>query len=77
MKDYLVVYKNGESETITISGKKELIQVFFNGDEQQFRERVSLLKWNTLSTYYTEDVQKGSVNAHIDTADVNPYGWRV
>ena len=76
MKDYLIVYRSGKTESVSCPDKKSLIEMYFKGDESQFKKEVQLLKWNTLTMMYSEDISQGKINAEISTADANPYGWR-
>ena len=76
MKEYVVVYRNGSTESISCPDKKSLIQNYFKGDEIQFKEEVQLLKWDTLTMRYVENVDHGKIDAEMTTADVNPFGWR-
>lgn len=77
MKEYTIIYVSGKSEEIESPDKTTLIREHFNNDMSRFQNEVARLTWTTLSTEYIEDIQAGTKHAHIFTADVNPYGWRV
>jgi len=76
LKDYLIIYRNGTTDSVSRPDKKSLIEIYFKGNEIQFRKEVQLLKWNTLTMMYSEDISRGKINAEMHTADVNPHGWR-
>ena len=76
MKDYTIVYKKGDSIHYTCPDKHSLIKELFDGDEELFKSEVVRLMWDSVSTQYIEDIQNGKGYAEINSADVNPYGWR-
>ncbi|MFZ6052493.1 hypothetical protein [Halocola ammonii] len=76
MTDYTIIYKDGKTEQLECAGKKELIEILFDGQEKSFKDKVSSLKWSTISMRYIEDVETGKIDSEITSADVNPYGWR-
>ena len=76
MKEYLIVYKNGETTKVNCADKESLVDEYFEGDKEKFKNEVERLIWSSLSIHYVEDVQKEEIDTEITTADVNPYGWR-
>ncbi len=76
MKEFTVIYRNGDSKTINAPDKSVLIQDHFEGDQKKFRNEVSRLIWSSLSMHFVEDIDSKQKHAEITTADVNPYGWR-
>ena len=76
MKNYTIIFRNGQTEEVMYPDKAALIMEHFGGSHKKFKEKVSLLKWDTHSVSYIENVQLSKVDARISTADVNPYGWR-
>ena len=76
MRDYSVHYKNGEVTEVEVSGREELVKVLFNGSEAKLKDEVELLRWQSTTMVYTEDVATGKIDSEITTADTNPYGWR-
>ena len=76
MNDYTVIYKDGKTKELECAGKKELIEILFDGQENIFKDTVAKLKWSTISMRYIEDVATGKIDSEITSADVNPYGWR-
>ncbi len=76
MRDYQVHFKDGTTKEIEVGGRKELIDLLFNGSEQKLKDKVSMLTWGSVNMSFSENVQSGKVESTITTADVNPYGWR-
>ena len=76
MKEFTVIYRNGDSKDITVEGRDTLIREYFDDSEERFANEVIRLIWHGPTTEYIEDVMSGQLYAQISTADVNPYGWR-
>ena len=69
MNDYTIIYKDGKSENVTYPDRKTLIE--------QFQKDVQQLRWDTLTIRYVQDIESGSVNAEISTADANAFDWQI
>ncbi len=76
MRDYTIHFKDGHTESMEVAEKQELIEVLFDGDEDQFRSKVETLRWQSANMFFKEDVETGEIDSQITTADANPYGWR-
>ncbi|WP_137089967.1 hypothetical protein [Mangrovivirga cuniculi] len=76
MKEYTIIYKDGNSEVAMFPNKQSIIDKKFGGNSDAFEKEVKMLQWTTLSMRYVEDIKSGKINAVISTADANPYGWR-
>lgn len=56
MKEFTVIYRNGDFEIINAPDKSLLIKNHFDGDEKKFRNEVIRLIWSSLSMHFVEDI---------------------
>ncbi|MEM9981214.1 MAG: hypothetical protein AAF734_01885 [Bacteroidota bacterium] len=53
-----------------------LIDKFFQGNEDTFLSEVSFLEWTEKTLFCRKDLKTGEVERRIVGADTNPFGWR-
>ena len=73
---FIVVYKNGETKELDAQNKADLILEYFDNNEQEFKNKVKLIRWQQDTVHYSENIENGETHESVQSADTNPYGWR-
>jgi len=73
---FTVVYKDDKTEDLEAQNKADLILKYFDNEEQEFKNKVKLIRWQQDTTNYSENIENGQTEQSVESADTNPYGWR-
>lgn len=76
MRFFHITYKNGHQERFEALDKEQLIDEYFNGDQDSLKEKVETISWKENTMQCMEIVETGEVQHKVIGPDTNPYGWR-